>query len=544
MILRRLYLYAVSIAALAALSFGLSALGWTILLFVFNSPDAQYSRTSLAGFTATVVVALPVWAVHQWLAHRFAVRDPAERASALRRLYLYLACGGASIGAAIALAATTASAEQQSLDGISFNQLAFVQPAWVTFVLLAVWAWHFRVATRDRAAVGEHGASATLRRWYMYVALFVGFFMMLAGAQGAIQLSWQKAVQSTTVIATPMSVFVGELVGGAFLWGVHAWIISTRHLLDDRKSTLRAVEGFIAVAICIVVALIGASAILYYAVARALGVENPGGLGDNILVGLAQPASNLIVFGVAWLSLRLRLARDAENGEAHRQAGIRRLYTNLAALVSMAVLAVGATGLLGTLLQQIEAQLIGTTASDWKDPVSLWTTLLIVGAVVWLVHWRRVPWLEERHALSRRLYLWAALLGSVLAVLGGGIAMLYVVFQQVFSTQPRLSDPANLAFAQGLAVVLVATAVGMYHWRVLRSDASTRPVTHAPSEPAAGPAIAAATAPAETGPAHEVTPGIHYALSVVGATEDDVHQALSNLPPQASYRLTPSDQPT
>jgi hypothetical protein len=31
---------------------------------------------------------------------------------------------------------------------------------------------------------------------------------------------------------------------------------------------------------------------------------------------------------------------------------------------------------------------------------------------------------------------------------------------------------------------------------------------------------------------------------VVGATEDDVHQALANLPPQASYHLTPSDQPT
>jgi hypothetical protein len=49
------------------------------------------------------------------------------------------------------------------------------------------------------------------------------------------------------------------------------------------------------------------------------------------------------------------------------------------------------------------------------------------------------------------------------------------------------------------------------------------------------------TAPAQRRPAVEVAPGTHYDLSVVGATEDDVHQALTNLPPQASYKLVPSD---
>ena len=33
-----------------------------------------------------------------------------------------------------------------------------------------------------------------------------------------------------------------------------------------------------------------------------------------------------------------------------------------------------------------------------------------------------------------------------------------------------------------------------------------------------------------------------YVLAVTDATEDDVHQALANLPPQASYKLTPSEQ--
>ncbi len=540
MTLRRLYIYLVSIAALAVLAFGLANLGSTVLLFLLNSPDAQSSRTQLAGFTATAVVAFPVWAIHMWFGRRFARRDPAERASAIRRLYVYLACAGSSIGAAIALAVAVTNLLQQQLDGFNFDRVVVAQAAWVALLLLVIWAFHYRIAARDRAAVGEHGASATLRRWYMYLALVVGLFMLLVGAQGLLQAAWVKALTNTQFTNQPMSSSAGLLVGGLLLWGFHAQVLATRHLDDDRKSTLRAVEGFIAVGVCIVAALIGASQILYYGVARALGVENPGGLGNDILAGLAQPASNVLVYGPAWFLIRRRLALDAASGEAARQAAMRRLYTNLVALVSMGALAVGAAILVGALAQAAEAPIIGVPAPDWKDPVSLGLTLLIVGAAVWLAHWRRVPWLEDRQALARRLYLWAVLLASVLAVLGGAIGVLYVVFQQAFSAHPRLNDPANLSFGQSLAVVVVAAAVGIYHWRVVRSDASTRP---AKAERPVGPLITVPAGPAEHRPAAEVAPGTHYELSVVGATEDDVHQALTNLPPQASYKLVPSHSP-
>ncbi|MGA7911289.1 MAG: DUF5671 domain-containing protein, partial [Candidatus Dormiibacterota bacterium] len=99
MILRRLYLYLVSAAALGLFAFGLALLGYTVLLFLFNDPSAQSSRTSLAGFSATVLVAGPVWGVHFWFAHRFAMRDPYDRASAIRRLYVYWACLGGAVGA-------------------------------------------------------------------------------------------------------------------------------------------------------------------------------------------------------------------------------------------------------------------------------------------------------------------------------------------------------------------------------------------------------------------------------------------------------------
>jgi hypothetical protein len=567
MILRRLYLYLVSAAGVALLATGLSLLGATVLLFVFNDPSAQDSRGSLAIYTAMTLVALPVWGIHFWFARRFAMRDPYERSSAIRRLYLYLACLALAVGATIALAVTLADLLRPLLDSCpvtgyaplgkagdfgcptSLNWLNTSQAGWVTLVLLAAWAFHFRVAAADFTAVGEEGASATLRRWYTYPALLIGLLMLLSGASGAIAIGWWRVLNSTMGSFQFVGDALGLALAGAALWVFHARTIAVHHIADDRHSTLRALQGFIAVAVAIATALVGASQILYYLLARVLGVNNPGGVGNNdVLAGLAMPGSLLVVYGATWILVRRRLARDAGTQEADRQAGIRRLYTNLACLVSLAAWAIGAGGLLWTLAEQLEAPLIGITPSPWKDPVSLWVTLLVVGAAVWAAHWRPSPWAADRQSLSRRLYVWAALLSSVLVVLGAGVGMLNALLQQIFSAHPKLADSSNLDFGHYLAVIVVAAAVGIYHWRVLRADAAARPPrvsVHPVAETVAAPAavVTAVSAPAAPSAAAEVV-GPHerrYALSVSDATDDDVHQALANLPPHASYKLTPTE---
>jgi hypothetical protein len=551
MILRRLYLYLVSAAALYTLTAGLSLLGATALQFVFNDPNAQYNRGALAGYTAATLVALPVWAVHFWFARRFAHRDPAERASAIRRLYVYWACLVMAIGLGFALNVMFANLLRPVLDCTSqftqpfncaqtYSRLTTAQAAWIAAVFLAFWALHYRIAARDRAAVGEQGRSATLRRWYVYPVLLIGLLWMLIGASGLIELAWLRALNSSRGADQYrfLSDSAGQLLAGLILWGFHAWIIARRPLEDDRKSTLRALEGFIAVAVCIVVALVGAGQILYYALARLLGVGNPGNVGSDILAALAQPVSLLVVYGTAWFLIRRRLSRDTGSHEVDRQAGVRRLYTNLAALVSMATLAVGAAGVLWNLAEQVEAPLIGVPAGDWRDPISRWVTLFIVGAAAWLAHWRHAPWPGDRQSLSRRLYVWAALLASVLAVLGSGIALLTVVLQQVFSVNPQLKNPDNLNFGHYLAVLVVAVVVGIYHLRVLRADAAARPARHElEPAPIAAPITSPTASTVASVPINQAG-GKRFVLTVVDATEDDVHQALATLPPQASYHLT------
>ena len=563
MILRRLYLYLVSAAALGTLAAGLSALGFNVLLFIFNDPNAEASRGAIAGATAATLVALAVWGVHFWFARRYAHRDPAERAAAIRRLYVYWACLVMSIGAAIALDNAVANYVRPLFDCPAASNTSIYRPfdchegasllptaqaAWIALVLGAFWALHYRIAVRDRATVGEQGRSASLRRWYMYPALLVGLLMVLSGAASLIILVWLRLLNST--LGTDQNRYLGDaaglLAGGFVLWGLHARVLAQRYLDDDRKSTLRALEGFIAVAVCMVLALIGAAQILYYALARLLAVNNPGNVGNDVVAAMAAPVSVFIVYGAAWFLIRRRLAQDTGSHEVERQAGVRHLYTNLAALVSMAAAAFGAAGVLWNLAEQIEAPLIGVKASDWRDPISFSATLFVVGVTVWLAHWRHAPWPGDRQSLSRRLYVWAALLISVLAVLGSGIALLNVVLQQVFSATPRLDSTANLDFGHYLAVLVVAITVGVYHWRALRADAASRPAKHevetAPAMVAVPAAVGSVAASNPTAPAPATTPGKRYVLSVMDATEDDLHQALSNLPPASSYRLIPESE--
>jgi hypothetical protein len=149
--------------------------------------------------------------------------------------------------------------------------------------------------------------------------------------------------------------------------------------------------------------------------------------------------------------------------------------------------------------------------------------------------------LADRQSLSRRLYVWAALLASVLVILGAGVGMLNALLQQVFSANPRLNDAGNLDFGHYLAVIVVAAAVGLYHWRVLRADAAARPPKIAQEQAPAPVAVATPAAVRVRIPEVEDPQSRRYVLSVSDATEDDVHQALANLPPQASYKLTPTE---
>jgi len=526
MIQRRLYIYIVAAASLGMLLIGLVNLGTTAINQILNAtPPYTSVRDAYAGFGAVTVVGLPVWGIHWWIAQRFAKRHADERASAIRRLYLYVVLAATGVALAIFLRRLIEDAVGVVL-GSSTDGAPITRSLWAVIILSGFWVYHFRTAAVDRSSAGESGVSATLRRWYAYALLFLGLAFLLFGARNLLQQIWVLLVDHGQVITAGglVPTALATMLTGLLVWGFHSqWTARPPIVEDDQGSTLRPVQAFLALAGGVALALFGASQLLYYILARLLGIENPGGVSTGILVALASPVATVIVFGLAWQWIRRQLAVDAGQTEATRQAGVRHLYTHLVALFALATLAIGAAGLLWTLSDQLVNHLLGHAAGEWRDRTSLFVTLVIVGVPMWLTHWRPSPVLTERYTLSRRLYLYATLLGSVLAVLISGAIFVYRLLALVLGTSDASGGAPVIDMGRATSVIVVAAAIGLYHWRILRLDSASRP--------------AVPLVPAIPSPLAGEGQGGGFVLTISGATEQEIRQALAELPDGASFTI-------
>jgi hypothetical protein len=474
--IRRIYAYLLAFAGLSMLALAVVNLGQLGVDLWLGTPSAEHVRDTLAFNIAAALVGLPVWLLHWGWTERWARDSLAERASTLRRLYVYAVLISATWALAYAAHEAIAAAvfpfsTPNTPARVKLN--ASLDEAPVIVVAALVWAMHWRVAARDRRLVGEQGGSATLRRWYLYATAFVGFVLLLTGASGLLEAAWRGLTAASGPFGLPEA--LASTLVGLGVWVVH-WRVLPGQLgedaeHDDGVSVLRSVYLFLALSVAVAGTLIGLSQLLYYAVARLLGVADPGGVGGNLLQAAAEPASAAIVYGLAWTYQRYALRRQATAfDEAPRQAGVRRLYTSVVALISLAILAVGAAGLLWTAGDVLLNAAAATSGEGWRGNVALFATLLGVGLPVWLVHWQPSPGSDDDvRSLSRRLYVYLALIGAMLSLVGSAAAALYRVISLLLGASSGASVLTDLTRA--LAVAVVAAGVAAYHWRILRADA-------------------------------------------------------------------------
>ncbi len=256
--------------------------------------------------------------------------------------------------------------------------------------------------------------------------------------------------------------------------------------LQDARSVLRPLYLFAALAVSVAVTLYASWQLIFYVLGRALGVPRPGGVGEQLALALAGPASLLVVYGMSWLYHRRALILQAlAQPELPRQAGIRRLYVYLVSLLALHVFATGAGGVLWTLADLLtNAPHTINPATWWREQASLHISLIAIGLPVWLRHWGPVarPAIplaasetgpagavsSETASLARRLYLYVTLLVGVLALLGSVIAAVQQTFSLALGVSATPAVVTNLARA--LSVAIVAGLAVYYHARVLRRD--------------------------------------------------------------------------
>lgn len=540
--IRRIYAYLLAFAGLAMMSYAVASLGQLLIDVLLQAPLVsadRYVRDSVSFAGATALVGLPVWLLHWLWIQRTARSDPHERASTLRRLYLYAVLAVALLFMSLSVrealqyafdALAGVSSTSPLVDGI-LRQMPFA------LVALVVWLAHWHIAAIDRDQVGENGGSATLRRWYVYGAALIGLLTLLDGTRSLLQELWHAPAQASGLNGAAIAAAADEALIGLALWLVH-WVVLPSRLSetarrDDGVSVLRSVYLFLALAVGVIGTLLGASQLLYYAVGRLLGVERPGGVGGDLLQAAAGPASVVIVYGAAWAYQRAALRRQAVVfSEAPRQAGIRRLYTYVIALVALGLLASGVAGLLWTLCDVLFVP--SATAGDfWRERMALYATLVIVGLPVWLLHWRpTAPTADEAHSLARRLYVYLSLIAAMLTVVLTIAGVVYLLLR--LGLGATFGQDVAVDLAHAVAVASVAGLVAVYHWRVLRADGRrAAPVTAEavvtdlePTELAASqPVVATPLGPSTTAVveiAAADAAGLDRALSALRATGVEV----------------------
>jgi hypothetical protein len=467
---RRVYLYLVAFVGLMAAAWGVAALLSALLNTVLDGGasvgGAEALRRDVAWSGASLLVGLPIWLLHWTLAARPARAQVEERRSTLRRLYLYgvmvtMLCAAAA--QVYGILRDLFGAALGTETGNIAHDVARHLPWLATGAVL--WLYHRHAAVIDRGIAGEEGGSATVRRWYVYGASFIGFVWLLNAAGGTIRIVWEDlaAVLTASPGSGPPYGLDGAAAGAVValgLWVTHwsLWAAGPPRdeLADqDARSILKPLYLFGALAVSVGFTLGGFSRLLYYILARLLGVANPDGVGENLAIAMAAPTTTALIYGAGWLIQRRALAEQAAaHQELPSQAGVRRLYTYLVALIAMALVATGAGGLLWTVADLLTKAPNSGDPAWWREQVSVFATLLLVGVPVWVRHWGPVALApDEPRSLARRIYLYVTLGAAVLSLLGAGIASARVLLLLVLGDRATGSVVTDLARSVAVAVV-------------------------------------------------------------------------------------------
>ena len=505
-VLRRLYYYVLGLAALSVGASGVSLVLRGLIEAVSGKRVLAGGESELALALALTFVGVPLWLYLWSLAQRSVRRHPVEAGSLIRKLYVYLVLGGAAAIAAGSLAEFSAS-----LLGVGdFRPGNLAAP----IVMAGVWVLHWRNETVE----GQPTETARLaRRLYVYITAGYGLVMACVGAgmalAGLLTAAYDAAV-GTAILATGGAPWGREaregaalvLVGGVW-WAWHWFRVAN----PDGPSDLRHIYLYVFAALAgAVTGVVGLSLIVQGTLQWTLGDAEAATAASHFR--LLPGALTALILGAGVWGYHAAVIHGEPGVLAGGQSAVRRVYRYLIAAVGLVALASGLVLLLGAALGVITPQ-AGTAIAGgdwWKEPFSWGVTLTLVGGALWGRYWRVLQGAaaarpaEERGSQSRRSYLYAVAGVAVLIALGNLSALLFVLFRDLL--EGRLAASALHESKWSIAALLMAAAVGVYHWLTLRQDQEAVPAE--PEDRESAPADAEAV-PAPSAIAGEEQVGGH-----------------------------------
>ena len=278
LIIRRLYIYAASLAGMVMLALGVGMVAYYILLEGYNavsgaeilSGERGLWRPALRGMLCVAAVGGGVWWLH-WL--HMARRD---RGSELRQVYLYLF---AIFGGVITSLSAAGVIIRQTLvwifeaigDGTQPHHFDFLPGSIAALsVGVALWAYHWRSA-RDAAAASTAAVNSS-QRIYNYIlagigtaTLAVAVYMLVNTLIRLILAVSESVIVGSDLWASPIANIITLGALGVPIWGYYWRKIQRSAARDanERRDIARRIFIFAALGVGVLSLLGSVSALLF-----------------------------------------------------------------------------------------------------------------------------------------------------------------------------------------------------------------------------------------------------------------------------------------
>jgi len=376
---RRLFTYSFSAAGLVMTTLAIVALSrW--LMVQISSVMTITHRTGMIRELARLAVGLPLWLLFwQWAQRRFAAPDEEERASALRKIYLYLAVFFSVLATVVDLTIVLRDILARLMGHRASGSGDIREALSILFGAVLVWAYHAYILRRDGAVVGELASVTWVPQLYHYLVATIGLGALLIGLAGNISLI-VRALVITIVHQMPEE---AAWFTALILAGLPVWILPWRRLqlaattpgsAGDAES--RAVIRKIYLYFYLLLATLTVLGSGVYIVSRLLGLLLGVRQSGNLLADLGRAIAYSVIAVGVWLYHGFILRADDQRNKA---AQVRHLSQ-----LCVAVLSTGDESLDRTLVDELRRGLPGLNletmdAQTTASPADLAEVNLIVG---------------------------------------------------------------------------------------------------------------------------------------------------------------------
>jgi hypothetical protein len=481
---RRLYFYAVAFVSLEIVLWGLVGLARSF--FCGQGIAVCGAATILAQGLALILVGVPVFGFHWWMAERFARQDAEERASGVRAVFLY----GALLGTLIPIVQNALSLlDRLALQavGLSSSQ-AFLGPnqTWtdnlIAVVMNAIVAAYFIYILRaDWQVITPKDFFTDIRRLYRHVWLIYSLGIVVAAVQQLLRfilnifpgaLSFQYRASGShglalALVGLPLWYFAWKTVQDAL-----AGQFREHTGLSEHESLLRLGVLYL-LSLAGVITVLASGGVVVDVILRLVFGE------PNTFAGFTQKFSGPLSIGIplagVWAYYGRWLGRAMEeSSDAPRRAGMRRLYSYILSAIGLGATFTGLAMLLAFVVDAAIGNIVWADVLRPRLAAALAT--LSVGLPLWWLAWR--PMQSEalaaggagdhaRRSIIRKVYLYLALFVSVVGGMISAVSVLNLLLRSV------LGNPVENLLQQvlkDLEYLFMFVGLGVYHGLMLGKD--------------------------------------------------------------------------